>query len=294
MKTSTLLVVVFVLICAGLIGAIGAVSAKSRDIVKLRAENAKLKESITHLNGRVGELLERVKQERQSASAGLSARRPAVTETKVVIDSSAADDLKVELADKDREINELRAKTAEAKPPAPERDQRTFGDRMQTYWDKLKKENPEEFARIQEERRQRTQQAADMTRERSSFLQSVSAEGVSEEYVENHRLLVQKMALIDQAMAQIAADPNSQASHDLRHQIFTNSVGMPEMLKKERQFLLSDMAQDLGYKDQNASNFVQYVNYINEVTSLPHEFGGHGRGGPRNENRGPSVPRTQP
>lgn len=278
MKTNTTMVVVFAVLCAALVGAIGAVSAKSRENSKLRAENASLQEASKQLNSRIGELLARAKQGRESAPvAAVSSRKPA-PETRIEVDSVAEAGLKDELTNKDRELEALRAKLAEARPQNPQRDQRQFGDRMQAYWDKLKQDNPEEYARIQEERRQRNQEMADMTRERSAFLKAVPTEGLSQEYLDNHRALVEKMEILNQAMTQIAADPDSQASQALRHQMFTNTVGMAGMMKKERELLLNDMAQDLGYKPPEASNFVKYINYVQEVTSPPHGIG-HGRGG---------------
>ena len=100
----------------------------------------------------------------------------------------------------------------------------------------------------------------------------------------------QVTAVLEPAPAPTAADPESEASRNLRHQMFENSRGLDEMLSKEREVIYNDLAQELGYRDAEVTNFVGYLNYVNKVTSPPDFHRRRGQPRPESSTRAAASP----
>jgi hypothetical protein len=255
----------------------------------LRAEKAALQARVAALTAEAQAL-----QGRLEIRAAVPVASPAPLPPLAPSASAATNDMAALVAARDGEIAALRAALAEARSrpaaPAPAaappaQDRRTaFRERMRNAMERLKRESPEQYERLQQERQQRRQQAADMAAARAAFLREVPTEGLSEEYYRNHTALVARIEFIDASMARLAAAPDAEESHRLRHAVFRSIRGLDDMLLKEREILYADLADQAGYRDAAAQQFVDYLNYVNEMTDRP-DFRMFGRG--RRRDRGP-------
>jgi transketolase len=193
-------------------------------------------------------------------------------------------ELAEELEAKEEQIAALKEQLAQVPTNRPPRSREDWQQRMEQW----QKENPEEFQRMQEEREQRRQELAQRTTDRFKFFSEIPTEGLSEEYLVNHQTLLDRMQFMNEAMAQIAADPDSDASQQLRRDMRENLRGTHEMLEMEKEVLVNDLLTGVGISDQQATEVMDYMDYIDEMTSMGGFFGrGGGRpGGDRGGDRG--------
>ena len=303
MKTYSALAIVILFLAAGL-AALAVLSAnKTRENQRLLAQKAALESKAASLSSRVEQLKTDLDAARAEAVPRWSKRSipdgpvataggqdPRAPRAATVAMGSGEGISAQQLAAKEQEIAELRAQLAQAQArPAPADARASFAERMRGASEKLRQENPQEYARIEDERRQRRQEMANMTSDRLEFLKSLPTEGLSDEYLQNHQAVIERLTLFDQAMAAISANPDSEQSRTLRRQLFENSRGMGEMMQKERTVLLNDLAYEIGYRGPQAQQLVDYVNYVQEATSAPHPHG-FGRGGGRPQGGGGGAP----
>lgn len=272
------------------LGGAGVAVVKTREAARLRADKAGLEQMVGVLRGQVeafesrlgretGERLSREEARRAEELARAAAPAgpaPAAPDPAAMMSNAAA----VALAGSGPDPRPAGGPGSEGRT--------SFRDRMRQGLERLRAEQPEEYARIQTERQERRQVAATTTREQTEFLKSIPVDGLSDDYLGNHRLVVEKMEAIALAMEQMADDPESEASGELRHQVFEGYRELGGLLAKEKDLLLTDLASSVGYSGQEASDFIEYVKYIEGVTSPgPRMFG---RGGPRGEPPPPVAP----
>lgn len=291
MKTSLILSGALVITTGGMIAAAALAVGKTREARQTRTENAALHLSVTSLNKQV----ETLRDQLQPRPAPAQPVAPALPPPP----GDAEAGLAALLAEKDKEIAALREQLAEAsrRPPEIREGLAAVTNRMQTAWTRLREDNPEEYDRIQRERRERREELASMTRERVEFIKSIPIDGLAQEYRDNHTALVARLEFFNQAAEQIAAEPDAQLSRELRGQLFENMRGMGDMLRMERDVLLTDLANEAGFKGDAARDFVESVHYIHEVTTPPGlsmlgfgRRGGSSRGG---DSQPPPLPTPQ-
>ncbi len=195
--------------------------------------------------------------------------RPPLPEDSVV--APADDTVARELEQRDAEIAGLRSELAELQRQRQEisEPRAAWTNRMQAYRNRMREQNPEEFERRRQEGRERLEDLAALTRERIEFMKSVPVDGLAPEYLENHKALIERMEFFNTAMEKMAANPEGPETMELMPQIFGNLRGLDEMLSKQREVLLNDLACDIGYEGDAARQFVETVNMITEVTTLP-------------------------
>ncbi len=194
-----------------------------------------------------------------------------------------------ELEWRDREIARLMNHVAELEADRARREERaeTAASRMQAWRDRMQ-QDPEAFERRRQEGREMLTTAAETTRDRLLFMQAMPTEGLSPEYLENHVALLERLAFFDATMQQIAADPEDPANRELMPDLFANLSGIDDMLRMQRDVLLDDLARDIGYETEGAAQFVEAVNTITEMTTLPGPgFLRRGLGGGRRGGRPP-------
>jgi hypothetical protein len=271
------------LLTVGLISAIGL--AVSQNKARAVAEDA-----LTAVSGQTEELSQMVEKYKQEvAELRLAATRVAPVEI-----TDANPDLVAQLQAKNEEIAALRAQLEEGGGLTDEQRQaqrvaefETRRQEQQQRAEQWRQENPEEYARQQEERENRIREMRERATSRIEFLASVNTENLTPEYRENHEQLVQKLRTMNRAVSAISQDPESEASRELARQMREQSRDVGEMMEKEKEILLGDLASTLGYEGDGTQEFIEYVRYIDEVTSLGGLMrggfggrGGGGRGGP--------------
>lgn len=130
------------------------------------------------------------------------------------------------------------------------------------------------------EMRERTIASA---QERKAFFEQVSAEGLTPEYQEAQRRLVEAM---DEVQIRMAAISNPDLSRDERREMGRElrelSQELGGLMGMQREILLNDYAQAMGYQGQDARVFIDSIETINRMTDVRELMRGGGGGrGPR-------------
>ena len=168
-----------------------------------------------------------------------------------------------------------------------ERSREEWRARRQEEMERLQREDPAEYARIRQEREAFRTRAVQHVDGQMDFFNSLNTEGLPQEYVNNHAALVEKLSEFQQLMNRINTDPASTQDDGVsRRELWESMREIGPMLDMERQVVLSDLANQLGYNQQEARDFIEYLDYIDEMTSprgIMRNFGGGGPrgGGPR-------------
>ena len=148
----------------------------------------------------------------------------------------------------------------------------------------LKQDDPEEYARIQQQRQDFQQRATEHVGGQVAFFAELNTDGLPQEYIDNHVALVAKLNEFQQRINAINTDPASAEGGVSPRELFGSVRELAPMLDMEREVVLNDFAIELGYTPDDASSFVEYIDYVNEMTSprgIMRNLGGFGgRGGP--------------
>ncbi len=140
----------------------------------------------------------------------------------------------------------------------------------------------ERRARWEERRQQNRDRVVTATRERREFFEQIPLEGLAPEYRESHERLLQAMDEVEDMMTMLN-DPET--DRETQREIRRNFGGMMRevggLMGTQREILLNDFAQAIGYSGEEARDFIDYIEAVNEMTSMGNFMrGGRGRGGP--------------
>ncbi len=212
--------------------------------------------------------LESAKRERV---APVTPQIPVVEASAAAMDTATDDALRHALQSREQEIARLQARIAELEARGEERDAQRQGraERMQAWRERMQQQDPETLERRRQEGREMMGRVAETTRDRLLFMQAMPTDGLSPEYLENHNALMARLIFFDEAMQQIAEQPENPENRELMPRIFANMQGLDEMLQMQREVLLDDLARDIGYEGEDAGVFVNAVSTITEMTTIP-------------------------
>ncbi len=172
---------------------------------------------------------------------------------------------------REQEVSDLRSRLQELEVEQQNSERRTptRAERMQAWRERMQQQDPEGYERRRQQGREMMGVVAENTRDRLQFMQSIPTEGLSPDYLENHHALLERLAFFDGVMQQIAENPDNPDNRELLPAIFANMRGVDEMLNMQRDILLDDLARDIGYEGEEAGHFIEAVNLITEMTTLP-------------------------
>ncbi len=163
---------------------------------------------------------------------------------------------------------------------------------------------PEEEAEREERRRQWEARRAETEQRRAEyrsqivsesqfrreFFAQISTEDLAPEYKASHERL---LTVMEQAEVMMASLGNEELSGDeqreIRRDLGRMAGEMQGLLRTQREILLNDYAQSLGFQGQDARQFIDYVETVQQMTNLGGMMRGAG-GGPRGQ---PRPERTQ-
>lgn len=196
--------------------------------------------------------------------------------------------LQEQLASKERIIERLQQELQQAQRPAPVTTERTEQRPLRTDgqpgggrgfdMERLRTEDPERYAEIRERMRSLTEQMNNATNKRSEFIAGLDPKLVKAEDQENLAKLQDGMKRMAELTAQMqeAQTKGTDLDPTVRREMWELSRELQPLMGVARTAALTDLALQLGYKQDSASEFVEYVNELVEQTSL---MGGMGRGG---------------
>lgn len=208
-------------------------------------------------------------------------REPGVPRTVVVKDEAAeraAEALR-------KRVAELEAALAERaqeplKPKEEEQPDRTRRPSFTERLERMKTENPEEYAEMQKRREEFRQNMEQRAAERADFIASVDTKNMTAAQKENHAKLVETVAFLNEMMGQ-ARQPGVEHTPETRQQIGEAFGTLGELYGEERRFLFEETARSVGFQGAQAVDFADQMQVIIDNTTMPN-FGGRrgGRGGP--------------
>ncbi len=183
--------------------------------------------------------------------------------------------LKTQLATTEARLEAVRGGTN--RPP---RQRESFEDRMAT----MKAEDPEGYAEMIQQRRERQSQMRYSLAERTATFMDLDTSTMNEEELANHEALVAKMARVWELTDQMQ-DPEAAPDRETMREMFTELRDVRPMMETERNVMFKQLGGDLGYQGEDAEAFATHVEQIIEATStrIPNMGGrgGGGRGGDR-------------
>lgn len=188
--------------------------------------------------------------------------------------------LETAIAERDAEIGQLQ-RTSHATPAAtaPE------PARAQSNWlDNLREEDPERYAEIQARRTEAQQRVRDsFARKAAHFLYRDTATMDDVERAEYEHMLGLLGETWQMAEQLQSPDLNREERWEIRRDVMNNVRTLTPMLEAERDREFYQLAQQLGYDDQRAGEFVDYINDMIEVSTFGSIMRGpRGGGGGRN------------
>jgi len=151
---------------------------------------------------------------------------------------------------------------------------------MRERLDQWKKDNPEEFARMEKRRQEFMQARAKRTQSTLDFLSSIDTARMGKAARETHEELQGLIAKREELESKMMAEdtPDEDRSR-LFQEMFETDRSIREKNEQERQNLLRLTAEELGLAGDDATEVVDTISEIYEATSGG--FGGPGPGGPR-------------
>lgn len=118
--------------------------------------------------------------------------------------------------------------------------------------------------------------------DRRAFFEQVSLEGLAPEYVASHQRLLEAMDEVQVRMAALS-DPEltREEQRDMRRELGQLGRELNGLMGMQREILLNDYAQAMGFQGADARVFIDSIETINEVTNVRGLMrgGGRGRGG---------------
>lgn len=138
-------------------------------------------------------------------------------------------------------------------------------------------------AEWQQRREQMRERAISTAQERREFFEQVSLEGLAPEYRQSHQRLLEAMDEVQVRMAALSTpDLTREEQREMRQNLGQLGREIHGLMGVQREILLNDYAQAMGYQGADARVFIDSIETINEMTNARGLIwgGGRGRGGP--------------
>ena len=216
----------------------------------------------------------------QTQIAHMEASVPDVTPQPEIIylthegDTNELTALKTQLAEKDAQLETLRAMAARPQQPGSE-ERPGWDERMA----KMKSEDPEGYAQMVKNRGERQQQMQYNLAERTATFMDLDTSMMTEEELANHEQLVQLMAKVWE-MSEQFNDPEAAPDREAMREMWELTREVQPLMQTERAVMLKQLGSEMGYEGEDAEAFAGYVDEIYQTTSMRNLMGGRGgRGG---------------
>ena len=144
---------------------------------------------------------------------------------------------------------------------------RKWAERTRQRMEILRERKPEEYERAMAKQEAANARLAADLKDRMDLFTSVDRDGLSSEYHENHNALLVRMRELSERLQTSNMDPASNDAWQTGRSMFKEFGDIGKMMNKERDILLNDFAFDLGFSDEDATLFVDYMVYVNDMTS---------------------------
>jgi len=225
---------------------------------------------------------------------------PEKGESKVVkvglSDKGSVDALRARIKELERQLAEKDAATEQKVPengagPAPEGQRWPNGEEIRANFEKWKKDNPEEYARMDKMRQDFLARRTERANSKLDFLASVDTSRMSKEDLATHtRLqeLIAKRNNLEKGLNESLLNMSEEERGNFFREMGETSREIRELNQKERGVLFNSLAGELGLQGEEANAVSDAVQGILDATSNREGFGGFG--GPGGGFGGPGGP----
>ncbi len=181
------------------------------------------------------------------------------------------------LAEKGVEVEKMKEEESERAT----RRERRFDPRAEM--ERIKKEEPERYAQMTNHWARARQHRIARTQSRMDFLSSIDTSGMSAEARKTHEALQEAIASREQLSEKMqkAMDMSDEEREAAFKEMHETNRRIHELGRQERDNLLTQTAEALGFQGDDAAEVVETVKAIYEATESGHGFGPGGPGGPR-------------
>ena len=202
-------------------------------------------------------------------------------------DGAAEKALRNRVRELERELAALSAdktseKIDENQESRPRGDGRPSREEMRANFEKFKQEHPEEWARMEKRRQDFMKRRQERAQSKMDFLSSIDTSTMSESARANHEnlmTLISKRAELESKMGPGLMDLSDEDRDAIFKEMHDTEHAIREASRDERDALLQQTAEVLGFSGDAASEIVDTVKEIYEATSSEHGGPG-GPGGP--------------
>lgn len=189
--------------------------------------------------------------------------------------TASLDNARAEIERQQAKIAGLEQQLAAAAGNRPERTRESWSERVE----RMKKENPEGYEAMQKARTEFQQRMEGAIADKSAFLVNIDTSSMSEEDLKNHEELLARIAEGWDMMKQVTEGGIS--GREQMEAMRDNYNAVRKLYEKERDIVLRQVGESIGYDKQGASEFSAYIQEVFEKTSprIPfgHTPGGSGR-----------------
>ena len=208
-------------------------------------------------------------------------------------DGASENALRARVRELERELAALAAGNASGK--VEENNERRGGmagaptrEEMRANFEKWKQENPEEWERMEKRRQEFLKRRQERAQSKMDFLASIDTSTMSKKAKETHERLQRLIAQREELETKLHADMANMSDEDREHlfrEMHETDDAIRETNSQERENLLQQTAEALGFSGAEATEIVDTIGEIYEATSS--HFGrpggpggpGGGRGG---------------
>jgi len=173
--------------------------------------------------------------------------------------------LKLQLTQRDEKIAELKEQLKKSEDPGERRRRRR--EEREQYMERLKEEDPERYEELQKQRTDFRERLKANAGDQYAFLAEVNVSEWPEELQDNHAKVLRTVARIIEAIHQASTEGEAGRSN-VGRQMFRQLRNSREMFAAEREMLLFDAAKQMGFDEDESWDFVDYIQTIQNVTSL--------------------------
>ncbi len=100
------------------------------------------------------------------------------------------------------------------------------------------------------------------------FFRTMDVSRISADQISDHRAMQRQLTDMKDVLAVLAADPTSLHNEDVQREVRRSVQGLNVLLRGERSIIFYNTGLSLGYDDDGAREFANWMAYIDEMTSM--------------------------
>lgn len=149
----------------------------------------------------------------------------------------------------------------------------SFAQRME----RMRQENPEEYAEMQRRRDEFRQRITQLAYDRNDFLTAINVKNMNAAQRENHEKLLETVDHVNGLIAEMET-ADGERRREIGRAMAEAGMALDALYAEERRYLFEEAARSMGYRGNDAAAFADHAQSIIENTSLMPNLG-RGRGG---------------